>query len=282
MEQVLEKCIDLDPALGTPTEDTIGAWGTLGDHYVGQERFDEAREVIWKVFEARLRRGQRDSFYLTLLLRLRFESAEPEIAINRLRTFLANDPQDYDSHRALGIYLTRIGSLAEARDHIAIAYAANPTVPRFAATWLWYLFHVNDVESVYDVMDHLSDEFDSLAEFWVYRGKAAEYRRDSAEAMRCFRRAVELEPNRIDANNLLAGALRRAGEKAEHAERLKTCQRLGAAYRDLAGIYAELRAQPNTAPTPEKCRDISALCQELGWTREADEWKQITHGALNR
>src|SRR5262245_20833025 len=67
MEDALQKCIALERNSKMPTEETLGAWGTLGDHFVGQERFDEATDVIWKVFDARSRRGQVDAFYLILL-----------------------------------------------------------------------------------------------------------------------------------------------------------------------------------------------------------------------
>src|SRR5262245_42319549 len=276
MERALEKCIALERNKVLPTEETLGAWGTMGDHYVGQERFEEAIDVIWKVFDARSRRGQVDAFYLILLLRLHFESAEPAVAIDLLRHFIASDPDDFDSHRSLGVYLTRVGELEDARQHLKLAVQARPDVPRFLDSWLSYLFHVNEIDTAQSVLEQLPKECDNRPEFWVYRGKAADYRGDFVMAVTCFSKAVELEPSRMDANNLLAQAQRKAGTRVEAEERVKLCQKFGTAFRELSGIYAVLRSQqPGTTPDSSTCHQITELCDQLGWDREAQGWAKL-------
>jgi tetratricopeptide (TPR) repeat protein len=278
-EEAMQKCLTLETNAKSPSEESLGAWGTLGDHYIGQERFDEAREVIWKAFDARARQGSHDAFYLILLLRLRFESAQPAVAIERLHQFLSSDPGDYDSHRALGIYLARIGELEESRQHLEFAVKAKPDVPRFVASWLWYLFHVNDIETVEDVLAQLPASYDQRAEFCLYRGKAADYRGDSNGAIAHYRRAVALEPQRIDANNLLAHALRKDGQRLEFDERITYCQRLGTAFRQLSDHYMALRDHEGANPDAATCQQISALCWELGGNREAQAWASLHESA---
>jgi tetratricopeptide (TPR) repeat protein len=275
MEEAMRRCLALEAKSRTTGRQSLGAWGTLGDHYIAQERFDEAHEVIWQAFDALARHGRRDAFYLILLLRTRFESVGAAVAVERLRHYLSSDPNDFDSHRAVAIYLARCGELEEARQHLELAVKARPDTARFVATWLWFLFHVNDVDTAETVLAQLPESYDQRAEFCLYRGKAADYRGNSEEAIAYYRAAVALEPRRIDANNLLAQSLRKAGHREEYDRLIADCQRLGTAFRELADHYNALRGHDKENPDAETCRQIAALCLELGWERESRAWNSI-------
>lgn len=275
MERVLAQCLALERNPDRPSEATIGAWATLGDHYIGQERFEETRDVVWKAFDAGAKAGHPDPFFLMLLLRTRFESAEPALALEKLNRYLAYDAEDYNSHRSIGIYLARIGKLAEARGHLQRAVSGMPHTPWIIESWLWYLFETGDAANAEKVLRALPSEFENRAEFWVYRGKAADIRADWKAAIDCYTRALEIEPKRMDANNRLAQALRNAGQLDAFELQIQRCKELGGAFRELAGLYATRRNIRETPPSSAQCARIAELCRILGWEREADAWKKV-------
>jgi Tfp pilus assembly protein PilF len=224
----LKQCIAAERTPEQPSDITLAAWGTLGDHYLGQERFEEAKEAIWYVFDSNTRRGNPDPFYLELLLRTRFESTDPSVAIEQLQKFLDTDPNDADAHRAMGIYRARLHENDLARQHLLRALEGNSQVPRFLDAWLWFLLLTGDMEQVGQVVAQLPPACDSYPDFWVYRSKWAMHQRDWSTAIQYLERALQFEPGRLDANNLYLRCLRRTDriQDAENVSNRESLRRL--------------------------------------------------------
>lgn len=280
MERVLERCIAKEPHPEHPNDLTLGALGSLGDHYLGQERFDEAKAVIWRVFNAGLKAGHPDPFYLILLLRIRLEATDPSVAIERLQKFLDADPQDADAHRAMGIYLSRLYKLQEAEKHLQIALAAQPQTPRFLDAWLNHLFLLGDYPRIERVLAELPSACDEYPQFWVYRGKVAAERRNWEQAVTCFRHALELEPGRLDATHLLASSLKRAENGDEAQAITDRSRRMLDAYTRISEIFNRLSRNP--APTLEMAQEMVGLCLTMQWERESRAWQAVAESLSKR
>lgn len=275
MERSLARCLALERAPDRPSEVTAGAWATLIDHYMDLERFEDARDFIWKDFDAGAKRGRLDHTLLLQLLRMRCEQSEPTTAMPLMKRFLASDPEDYYAHRLLGVLLTRTGKPDDARHHLQTAVNGLPTTPCVLESWLWYLFGIGDIAEVELVLKTLPPEFEKRPEFWIYRGKTAEARKDSKAAVVCYSNALALAPKHIEANNLLARAMRAAGARQNFDEHVAHCKELAEADREVRNLYSMCRMNVSKPPTAERCDRLAELCRKLGWDREADAWRRF-------
>ncbi len=101
-------------------------------------------------------------------------------------------PHDVRAHRQLGVIFLDKGLLDKAEQSLAMASTLEPTDPKVP----------------------------------FLRGLVADARKDAARALVHYRRAVELDPNSVDARCTLADSMATMGELAEAATQLEAAQRL--------------------------------------------------------
>ena len=257
-----------------PSLATAATWAMLVDHYFGQERFEEVREILWKLHEAYLRRGEPRHDSLLLLLRIEYEEVDPTLAVERTSKFVDNGPRDFESRRAHGVYLTRLGRFDEARPFLEEAAKQRPDEPRFQLAWYELLQLSGKLDELGQALADAPRSVRLRPEYWILLGRSRESQRDWAGAAAAYQQAIEIEPLLSKANSLLAQALRRAGRKEEFDRQQLKAKKLSDAWAALSKIYAFHRIglrRPKRATQLQ----ISELCQTLGWERQAEAWRDL-------
>jgi tetratricopeptide (TPR) repeat protein len=272
-EKTIANCLARERRLQSPTEATIGAWSILIDHYLMQERWDEARDLFWNLVRVAPDPVRKKHVLLRMLAPddERYDLSE---MIAWHEKFVAQNPGDADAQRALGLNLARIGRMEEARQHLGACARAHPETSRFVDSWVWFLLMAGDVEQAAEILDSLPEEFDQIDSFWMHRGRCHELRGAWSESARCFRKAVALSPHRLDANNRLAQALRITGSAREAAQQSEIAKQIAEAKRNLLNTREDLLRQ-NAEPDSHACARLAELCRTLGMTKEAEAWSEF-------
>jgi tetratricopeptide (TPR) repeat protein len=272
-ERSIAKCLEHATNELSPSESTLHAWGLLVDHYLIQERWEECYDVLWKLFDA-APDAERKQYILLRLLAGDGERYDTSEAIEWHRRFVARSDDDCNSRRALGLNLARAGRTDDARGHLEYCAKRNPEISRFQESWLWFLFLVEDVDEASRVLETLHPTCGSSASIWVYRGRVYEVRGDWDSAVNCYRKAVELDPYRLDAHNRLAQSLRARQQRSEAMEEARIAKELTEAKGTILDLRERL-LRDSITPDGQLRSKLAELCHTLGLDREALAWSSF-------
>jgi tetratricopeptide (TPR) repeat protein len=155
-----------------------------------------------------------------------------EEAIRAFRMAAENDPSDTSARSMLAISLFSTQQFAEAARAFAAIGDAVYRDPRMAYAWAFSLARINDPQKTVEVLNKLTSQ-PLPKEMWMTSGDVYSQVGDYEDALRSFRKAIELDPNMDRAHHFAGVALIRLGRPSEAIPELQ----------------AELKLSPNDPDT---------------------------------
>jgi tetratricopeptide (TPR) repeat protein len=153
-------------------------------------------------------------------------------AVRAFRAAVDRAPNDIQARSMLAITLFSGGQFAEAAKAFGAVGDAVYRDPRMAYGWAFSLARINDPQKAVEVLNKLTSQ-PLPKEMWMTSGDVYTQVGDYEDGLRCFRKAVELDPNTDRAHHFAGVALIRLGRPSEA----------------IAELQAELKLTPNDPDT---------------------------------
>ena len=225
-EAAWRACLDDDPLHPVPPHHRRAAAENLIKLFAAQERWEEANEVAWGLYQS-VGPGERPAV-LILRLRTEVERIAAETRVQRLRRYVTADPADWHSRRGLARAEQAVGNEQEATHQIQAYLAAHGDDLRAWCDWLEMLHGRGDITGLAAALKQLPAAALEDGRIWSFRGIVSLAGGDIATAENAHRRAASLRPHDEQILYRLALAERQAGhgDQAEaHLVRSKTLTR---------------------------------------------------------
>lgn len=254
---------------------SIWALGRLGDLYVLENRTEEAREVLWRLFHSF---RPRDAARIDFLFRLTVfdvQSYDPQQAVDQLEVFARADPEDLDVKCSLVNYYLGLGQVDRSRALMDQLTNKSRADPRVWKTQLEYLVAIGDSAGLRLALQQSELGKKNEHSVWKFRGIDHENHREWTEAIDCYRQACQLAPRDYQTHARLAQCLRLAGRQDEFRVQIDLVSKNGRALSELSSYTSKLPKELGTNATLEQCLDFAQMCAELGWTAEAAAWQEL-------
>ena len=277
-EAALRAIIDADGRMPSDLAVFHDASQELLSLYATENRWSEAREILWKVYP------RATPLYRPTLLAMRIlqelERLDPSVSVKRLRNFVNADREDWEARRALAKAELALGHRSDALRDMLACLKARPEEPRVWRDYLNMLEVLGERDAFEAVLTRAPAIAETRPELWVARGQARERNGDWTAAAADYHRALTLNPNLSNAHYRLASIELRLGhsvEAAEHRRRWKELEEARSALRPAFDAYVEVqRRLPNDSPELlASLRKLAEICRTLGWTRAAAGWNQL-------
>ncbi len=277
-EAALLAVIDADPL--HPADPAIfhDASQELLSLYATEDRWDDAHVILWKVYD----RSPPEDRPTVLAMRIQseLERIAPTESTKLLMRYVAADPDDWEARRALANAELALGQRAEALRDLRDCLDARPEDPRLWRDYLTMLQSLGEVDDFNAVLDRVPALAETEPDLWIFRAQARERAGDWTTAAAHYRRALELNPNLLNAHYRLANIEGRLGhsiEAAAHRKRWQELHEARSALRQAFGAYFEAqKSLPNDSPELlASIRRLASICQTLGWSRAADGWSRL-------
>jgi len=243
-----------------------------------EDRWDEAREVIWRAYERVDDSSHED--LLVMSLRSHLERSSPGASVPVLRNYVAVDPTDGNARRALARQAQTLGLTEEADENIKICLKNNPKDPLVWRDWLAILQARGDFQALAVALADAPPEADSDAETWAEKALVRTHLGDLEGAAEAYRQAIArrgFEPNYYYRLSLLE-------QQSGHAEDAKSHR---ARFQDLQAARDRLAAELDRLSENHQGGDsidnhlrttyarLSQTCLILGLKRDADGWASL-------
>lgn len=273
-EAVLRICVENDPLHPTPDDLLRAATDQLIELYASESRWQDAQEVVWKIYD-RANREDRAAA-LVMLLRTEIERIDPASTIERLRRYAQTDPSDFEARRALARAEQAVGREAEATATIEQCLKERPADLKVWRDWLTILQDRGDAPGLAAAVRQLPadhpDEYDPAV--WEAIGRVREAEGDVQAAADAYRKAVQGRPRDEDFHYRLALVEARLGNREqahEHLERSKELRKSRTELVDAVIAYREaLAVAPATDPkVMAEAAKVADLCRVIGLDRTA-------------
>jgi Flp pilus assembly protein TadD len=270
--------VEFDPLHPTPDALTAKAVLELLELYALEERWDEARRLIWSAYD----HAEPTDRPQLLLMRMRteLERIAPAVSVVKLRRFHAAAPEDREALRALALAEHANGRAPEALRLIRAYLESWPDDPRGWRDYLKVLHEQGDADGMEQALVQAPAPAADDPGVVRYRAIVAERRGDWGGAAGTYRALVEKQPSNSELLFRLAAVEERLGEREparKHRDQSKAIRDARADLSQAFESYKEAaRAEPPEpkalAPTVGRLRSI---CETLGWKRDADAWAAL-------
>lgn len=246
----------------------------------GMFALERRREDLWKMTDEMTRHALPRERHEPLAMRTRFElvMVEPQVSLSQLEPALENDPQDYVTRMAVGLYYLEAGNSEKARARIYQCVEAHREEPRVWEAWLQLLHKTGDHFGLEQAVRELPPATEQSAGCWKYRLIVAEQKEDLDGAQEAARRALNMRPFDAEIHHRLGQLLLRAGRKEEAQEHLNRNQELQRAQQDLRDafdIYRKDYARATKDRRTEIAFRIAGAYERLGRPSEAAGWHRV-------
>ena len=192
-----------------------GQYGMALSHFQDAEKWDDSTPgVMRNIGLAALRLGDNDE------------------AARAFRVAVTKDPNDVQARAMLAISLYSAHKYADAAEAFGEVGDNVYRDPRMAYAWAYSLAKINDPQKTVEVLGKLTAQ-PLPKEMWMTAGDLYTQVDDQEDALRCFRKAIELDPNTERAHHFAGVALIRLGRPSEAIPELE----------------AELKLSPNDPDT---------------------------------
>ncbi|HEV3168423.1 MAG TPA: tetratricopeptide repeat protein [Isosphaeraceae bacterium] len=277
-EAAWKASLAVDPFHPTPAEALTGSVTELVKLYSIEERWQEARGLLWWAYRQTnpSERGQ----ILILLVWIELLKPDPEQNGTKLRRFVQAMADDWDARRALARLEMSVGNGPEATRQIKACLQARPDDATTWRDWLTILTKQGDRDGLQAAMAKLPAAADNDAEIWKLKGQLRERTRDWAGAADAYRKAMAIQPADEESLYRLAIVQERLGQRDEAAALRKRTSEMRAAREELRKAYDEyldILNQPGVASNSlgASINHLASLCETLGWTRLAEAWRSL-------
>lgn len=246
--------------------------------YITQDRVEDAIKVIWQAYDhAEL---AEKSTVLGMRMRLELERIAPKATAQDLRKFVAADPSDIESRRALAKAEQALGQSELAVNLMMECLTDNPQSPRVWGDWLTLLHERGELERLAAELEKAPPKVQELPVYWNLQGLLHERASRLDEAAIAYRKAVELVPNNAEFLYRLSIVETRLGKTAEAQALRARFKAINDARDQLEEAYnsfsdAVLDGKTRTPEASEALRAIAEACRGMGWPREAEAWTQV-------
>ncbi len=246
--------------------------------YATENRWSEAREILWKIYARATPRYRPTLLAMRILQEL--ERLDPSVSVKRLRNFVNADPEDWEARRALARAELALGQRSEALHDMRACLEGRPDDPRVWRDYLNMLELLGERETFEALLVRAPAIAETRPELWVSRGQTRELVGDWTTAASDYRRALALNPNLSSAHYRLAGIEQRLGNSlaaVEHRRRWRELEEARSALRPAFDAYVDAqRRLPNDSPELiASLRRLAEICRTLGWSRTAAGWSQL-------
>ena len=221
LEEAEKRVRSLRAMLGTSYNDwgtseaKRGQYGLALSHFQDAEKWDESTPGLMR------------NIGLAAL-----KSGNNEEAVRAFRAAVDKDPNDTSARAMLAISLFSAHQFAEAAKAFGTIGDAVYRDPRMTYAWAFSLARINDPQKTVEVLNKLTSQ-PLPKEMWMTAGDVYTQVDDYEDALRCFRKAIELDPNMDRAHHFAGVALIRLGRPSEAIPELE----------------AELKLSPNDPDT---------------------------------
>lgn len=279
-ERCWREVVDLADRPAGTTNARAGQWAfwslaRLGDLYLLESRDDEARIVLWRLFQSVDRRDGAAVNFLFQLTVFDLESESPTIGIETLKPFVDADPNDVQAHRALASYQLRMGDTGAAGRILRELLRRDPLARGVYATWVQFLQATGDHAAARRALSEVPEGVEPTATMWRLRGRDHENHGEFELAVACYRKAVERAPRNQDAMARLAQALRAAGRKDDFDRQNARVVRNAFHLTELSALLGRFPRRPGNTLEPAELRQLAEICAQLEWYREAKAWHEL-------
>ena len=192
-----------------------GQYGMALSHFHDAEKWDDTTPGLMRnIGLAALKLGNNDE------------------AIRAFRVAVDKDPKDTSARTMLAISQFSAHQYPDAAKSFSDIGDAVYRDPRMAYAWAYSLAKINDPQKTVEVLNKLTAQ-PLPKEMWMTAGDVYTQVDDYEDALRCFRKAIELDPNMDRAHHFAGVALIRLGRPSEAIPELQ----------------AELKLAPNDPDT---------------------------------
>jgi tetratricopeptide (TPR) repeat protein len=247
----------------------------LGDLYLLESRDDEARAVLWQLFDSVDRRDGAAVDFLVQLTRFDLEIESPTIGIDKLQPFLDADPTDVQARRAIAAYFLRMGDTEKAGALLRALIEEAPLAWGVYENWVQFLLSTGDHAAARRALAQIPDRLVPTATLWKLRGRDHESHGEFPQAVECYRKAVALAPRSQDTSARLAQALRAAGHKDRFEQLNRRVARQSFLLTELSAYLGKFPRRPGNTMDVAACRHLAQACTQLEWIREAKAWHEL-------
>jgi tetratricopeptide (TPR) repeat protein len=252
--------------------------------YAVEDRWEDAFPVIWKAFDHAAPADR--PLMLTMRLRCELERVSPNETLKTLRRYVAADPMDFEALRAMANAKLAVGQRAEALRDMEACVTGRPDDPRAWRDYLTMLQSSGEQAAFEAALARVPPSAASEPEIWMFRGQVKESAKDWSGAAEDYRKALELNPNLVNAHYRLAMIAGRLGDRDEAAAHRKRWDKLREARVQLRQADADYRTALDaaSAPSPKPTaiadlraatRRLASVCENLGWARAVEACNQI-------
>ena len=200
--------------------------------------------------------------------------------VQGLRQFVAADPSDIESRRALAKAEQAIGQSDHAVRLMEDCLVDDSENPRVWEDWLTLLHERGALDRLAKALEKAPPPVRERAVYWNLQGLLHERATRLEDAARAYRKAVELMPNNAEFLYRLSIVETRLGKAAEAQALRARFKAINDARDQLEEAYntysdAVLDGKTRTPEADNALRAIAAACRGMGWLREAEAWTQV-------
>ena len=275
-EAAWRACVRDDPLHPAEPGLVKNAAQSLVGYFLVQGRLDDARQVLWDAYAQAS--SEEQPAVLGTRLRVELERIDPKESVGVLRDYLAADPADHESRRALALAYQLNGDAVTSDRLIQECLRSRPKDPRVWQTWLAILQDRNDAAGLSRALTALPRGIGQDLE--ILKAKAADFESNGRleDAAGALRDALKVDDFDEEAHFRLARVLQRLDQPEQAARHRARYQELSKARDALPKALAEYGELSREATTDDKLRAsierLAELSEQLGWGRLAREWRK--------
>ncbi|MGP0068161.1 MAG: tetratricopeptide repeat protein [Isosphaeraceae bacterium] len=250
--------------------------------YATENRWDDFYDAIWKAYDHSTPQDQQ--LVLGMRMKCELERVAPAESIKLVRRYVAADPEDFEALRSLANTELALGLKAEAIRDMEECLRRRPEDPRAWRDYLTMLQSLGEMDAFNAALARVPAAAEVEPEIWLFRGQASERQGDWAKAAEYLGKALELNPNLLNAHYRLAMVEDRQGHREQSADHRKRWQELREARTQLRQADAEYQEAMAAVPPPgttgnpalrSAVKKLASICETLGWTRVAEGWNRV-------
>jgi thioredoxin-like negative regulator of GroEL len=246
--------------------------------YAVEGRWDDATQLIWKSYSRANDTAEREKL-LNMRLRTELDRIAPVVAAEKMETYLAADPADWEARFGLAKVQVVLNHPEEARRNLETCLQERPEDAHCWAEYLDLLNSAGNLDELRQAVARLPGLVVEDPAVLKHRARLLERDLQWSEAADLYGRILRVRPFDNQTYYRLAlveERLEQRGSAQTHRQRWQALRdaraELNRAYQMVLDIHD---SDPNTPKYHAAIRRLAEVCETLGWKRDADGWAQL-------